>query len=259
MLLSSFKNSLKTCGIHAKFTVPRVRMLTNSSSSLEPIKFEIDEDMRRGLNKDWYWKNREIFVNNKELWRKFVLIDNTKVVKSFDVLQDAIHFQRKHLECFLTRVGDEDYKYRVLGTNDDKITGVLLFPEDKPPTLFETKIPVKQYVQKNQYVGSLKRPYVLLGISPISSPVELLPVWFLVDTGSPHSFIDETTAKQLFGSVPTSLEFKSYAHGCPSPIVLSLSLAHFYGTNLLGTDVIWDGSLFCHWKTDKLVVKFEEF
>lgn len=66
-----------------------------------------------------------------------------------------------------------------------------------------------------------------------------LNVFFLIDTGSPHTYLSNTTIKELgiVDSVPES--FKATVHGIVMPTVhLSPLNSHYSDINIIGTDFL---------------------
>eukprot|EP01124_Arcella_intermedia_P018046 TRINITY_DN25019_c0_g1_i1.p1 TRINITY_DN25019_c0_g1~~TRINITY_DN25019_c0_g1_i1.p1 ORF type:complete len:254 (+),score=11.72 TRINITY_DN25019_c0_g1_i1:2-763(+) len=234
----NIKNCLKT-----RFKLHSNRSFSSDghSDQLEPLCFALDEDMRRHCNQAWYWNNRNTFVENPELFHKFVLFDNTKVVQVFHHWNDACSYQADHLHCFLTFVGDEDYPqgYAARGPSQDDEDlfqqGDILTPHVLP------RVPAGEFQGKHVFYGLSGRPYVLLGLQHAGCPTEVVPAWFLLETGVPRTCITDATCQALFGIVKVRSDFLISIVGHPRPVVTRTGQSKYL--NVLGTDVSWEYSL----------------
>jgi len=205
-------------------------------------------DLQREENRKWYFENKDYMYLN--YWRKWVLVDQEKVVTLFneDQLFKAQQYQGSNPSCFLTFVGDEDWYKSILSrTSRDKGHHILLSNEDIVPKLIDLPQTEERFRSDmtNRFIFHSKRvrPWLRLGIkSSILSSV-IFPVWFLVDTGVPFTYLEENTAKTIFGSVPTATNFTINIVGRKKPVISSLSFGVCENINLLGTDVIWSGRL----------------
>jgi len=190
---------------------------------------------------------------------KFVLIDNGDVVARVDDFIEAVRYQRAHPECFLTLVGDEDFGSRVY---QDRRTGnhhtdshnnasasnqqqdIYIVSADIPRALYDDPVPHEHFSGSCKFYGLSKRPYIKLGI--ILDTAQVLPTWFLLDTGSPFTFIEDSTVRKIYGGqAPLTQSFPIEFCGFtrfPTNIV-RLSHAHFSQVNILGTDILWEGKL----------------
>eukprot|EP01124_Arcella_intermedia_P016016 TRINITY_DN22549_c0_g1_i1.p1 TRINITY_DN22549_c0_g1~~TRINITY_DN22549_c0_g1_i1.p1 ORF type:complete len:259 (-),score=3.06 TRINITY_DN22549_c0_g1_i1:35-811(-) len=234
-------------------TFRRFASTDNSNSyTPAPLTFEIDDEMRQLLNCEWYWRNRERFVQDKELFEHFVLFDNGNVVKVFDKYNDASRFQSRHPYCFLTFVGDEHYPQNSIITLPGKDSDILLKEGDviSPPHL--ENVPITEFKKNSKFYGPNERPYLLLGLCDPQKPTIVLPTWFLVDTSSPSTHIEEKTCSALFGYVKTAPRFRVGLLGHPVDVPVSLSSGIAKEINLLGTDVCWDHLLQFHRKEETI-------
>jgi len=217
----------------------------NAPNNLVPPP-EDEIDTRRVASRSWYFANRDNMLTSLYFY-KFVLIDNGKVIATFQDLPTASRYQQDHPWLFLTRVGDEEYGKRVI-SGKQNLAGrpaTLLFPWEVPPELFCTPISKEEYHKipakdKFMFYSDICRLYVLLGISSPRNTGVVIPSWFLLDTGAPKTSLEESTAAVVFGRIPTEPEFRLYLHDANKSIVSELSCAHYFNVNLLGTDVLWN-------------------
>jgi len=243
-------------------TTDRSGVFIPPSHPPKPLSIEISNPMRRLINEEWYFKNKLNFTNNHAYNMKFVLIDNGEVMTTLDDFMDAVHYQRAHPECFLTLVGDEDFGSRVYNQRQGEYNGdfhnqdeIFIMDVDIPHKLYDDPVPRTSIVRCSKFYGLSKRPYIRVGIVLPTTPSMVIPIWFLVDTGSPFTFIEKNTAKQLLGYNPIKefdVEFSDFKLVPQAQIRVSHS--HFSKVNLLGTDILWDGELKVNYKTRNIML-----
>jgi len=215
------------------------------NSTLRPLSAEMTSDERRAFNRSWYWRNRGSFLSNPEYLGKVLLVDDGKVMAVFDDAIDAQKYQARNDQCFLTIVGDEEYYKRVYAEEQET---VFLKTSDLIPGGFTlTPMMLQDFSMKCLYLGG-KRPYLLLPVRiPKQKPDLVLPTWFLVDTGSPQTTLEENTARSLFGKVPTEpsfiLDIAVKGFGVEERVVCSLGADYYKDVNRLGTDFIFRGDI----------------
>jgi len=183
------------------------RTSVRSYANKKPLTIEITTEMRERINEQWYWAHRDKIVSDPRYKKKVVLIDNGQVVAVFDSVTPARTFQESECpECFLTMPGAEDFYKHVIVVGKrgrSKSSEILLQDVDILPANFREPLELAMFQPESQFYGGNERPYITLplqvtGYPNLQDPV--LPTWFLVDTGSPFTFITKETASKIFGT-----------------------------------------------------------
>jgi len=216
-------------------------------SSAKPLTVEITANMRESMNREWYWDNRDTIVSDPNYYKKVVLIDDGKVVAVFDSVTRARMFKdAEKPECFLTIPGAEDYYKQVLVSRRKPSETLILRDYDVLPGNFQEPVELAQFIAQTRFYGRNDRPYVLLPVRTHKLKNNLiLPTWFLVDTGSPSTFVTKATATKIFGVEPDE-PFRLNIAGNIKRV--NFSEPDFEKANLLGTDFIYNRKLFMDFK-----------
>jgi len=73
----------------------------------EPLVIPVTDDLRRYINKNWYWEHRELFLEKYS--NRFLLIDNGKILCDFADLIQAYSEWKDNFYAYLVLVGEEDF------------------------------------------------------------------------------------------------------------------------------------------------------
>jgi len=196
---------------------------------------EIDRKWK--ASKHWYWSNRDRLLQTYQ--SKVVVVEDEKILASFgDAYEAKLYRDTLRPWCFLTVVGFEDHNQPLLLPEHKRKKENLVHDEHYTP-LFEQAIPIGEFKQKILYEGPSLRPFITLPIRTELTQQKVLPVWFMIDTGSSDSFIEISTRDVLFGK-SLKAECKEYSiYVDKEPLKVSLMESDFPKINLLGRDFLW--------------------
>jgi len=200
-------------------------------------------------NQAAYWKLR--YDLKQKHRHQFALISNKKLVSVFPDHYSAI-IKKDELNddyAFITQIGAEDKKPDILPIEPSELGkstnhSVMFNQEDLPPHLYGIEINENDFIPLAYYIGPNRRPYVVLPLKMIKSSTKVLPTTFLVDTGSPRSYLEEKTIAALDLDSEDTV-FEAWLNGKSCEFYKSSN--HFSNINLLGTDIIYNHDLHvCH-------------
>lgn len=105
-------------------------------------------------------------------------------------------------------VGDKPYAYVALVGDEDFWRMVLSqIPyynlSNIVPMLFEPETSLSSFTPEATYFGFTYTPWMKIPVQSVKSSDKCFPTWFILDTGSPQSYLTEETCKNIFGTVKT--------------------------------------------------------
>jgi len=242
----------------------------------------LDDDYAKKLeNEAWYYRNRSLL--KKDYYGQFVAIYNGKVIaheKHYPLLVKKISkmISENHLDHYpvIKNCGKEylenpaviplESASPLVGGHGDYFPESLPiineFENQKPPTDELEYQTLKDFKAKFFFAGEHDRPFATLPIK-ISTPKKigfLIPITFLVDTGSPFTHLSADTILKLLdkktkdANIPKS---PAITFGKDTTVVPQLSHSPFTEFNLLGTDVIYTTNLQLDYSNDFFEMKLD--
>jgi len=185
---------------------------------------------------------------------KAVVVDDEKVLPFDTVLEAESYRNKKCPGAFVTILGDEDYKNRVLLEQEPLLSSYQI-----PPRIVLPPVSIAQFdsiIPKSMFYGSLMTPWMLLPIRLDFTSDLVFPIWFLPDTGSFNSFLEKETRRLLGLDVGTveearkndedNREFNLYLRDQPDAFEFGVAKRHFKNINLLGMKALARGKFVAH-------------
>lgn len=157
-------------------------------------------------------------------------------MQTFPTLREAEDFELQNPNAFITVSGDEQYKERILKADQCSLLPLFL---EIPHELFLSPVAVADFVPTAMYYGYSEVPYILLPVRSSLDESLVIPVWFLVDTGSYHTFIGEST--RSFLSIPK--EGQIFIYPSTKPCAYTSLTDNTKQVNILGRNYLWRGVL----------------
>jgi len=195
----------------------------------------------RSENEAVYWRMQMDLMKEHGI-NKVVLFSKKKLAGVFQNRHDAIE-KKMELEdsgAFITQIGGDRTMPTVLAKDplSNYHSNAYVTPGDVPPHLFEAAVPESNFQIRTFYhTGPSQRPYVVLPLKKERVAKTVIPTTFLIDTGSPSTFLESNTLEALGLEPLNQSTYEVFVFGKPRDAFFSNN--HFSNINLLGTDWIY--------------------